>query len=714
LHPTFLQEDNVLKLVITEKPSVAQAVSKVIGAYKREDGYMEGSGYIVSWCVGHLVELAEPQDYDERYAKWRFEDLPILPEDWKTVVSSATKKQYGILKKLMHREDVDSVINACDAGREGEAIFRMVYEKAGCKKPMHRLWVSSMEDTAIRAGFDHLRSGSEYDRLYHASSCRNKSDWLVGINATRLFTTQYGRKLTVGRVQTPTLAMLVERKAQIEHFKKETYYKVHISGEEYKLTADEQMSNAAAKALAEKCNGKSATITKAESVKKSSKPPKLYDLTTLQREANRYYGFTAKQTLDYTQKLYEAKLVTYPRTDSQYLTEDMEAPALGIVSVLLSKIPFVVQTDFTPEIRHTVDNKKVSDHHAIIPTMESTKTDIKLLSKEEQAIYYLIAQRLICTSAEPMQYFERTVTAECEGTGFSARGKTVVRKGWTAIEETFSSYAVVKKQKKEEDDAIMIPEEAKKGKIIPSVTAEVTEHFTSPPKPYTEDTLLSAMERAGNGEFEKETEKKGLGTPATRASIIEKLVSAGYATRKGRQITASDDAVNMIEILPDVVTSPRLTAEWENKLLQMEKGSISESEFMDSIVELVKTLISDYSNVGEDARRVFAADNTAESIGICPRCGNTVAERKLSYCCMANNCDFVLWKENKFMQSIGLSFTKKVAVALVSGGGYAAKNLTSKKTGNKYSAKITLTENGGKYPSYNMELINERKKGTER
>lgn len=703
-----------MKLVITEKPSVAQAVSKVIGAYKREDGYIEGSGYIVSWCVGHLVELAQPQDYDERYAKWRFEDLPILPENWKTVVSSATKKQYGILKKLMHREDVTTVINACDAGREGEAIFRMVYEKAGCKKPMYRLWVSSMEDTAIRAGFDNLRSGSEYDRLYYAAACRNKSDWLVGINGTRLFTTQYGRKLTVGRVQTPTLAMLVERKTQIEQFKKEAYYKVHISGEGFKLTAEEQMSNAVAKALAEKCNGKSSTITKAESVKKSSKPPKLYDLTTLQREANRYFGFTAKQTLDYTQKLYEAKLVTYPRTDSQYLTEDMEASALGIVSALLSKIPFVVQTDFTPEIRHTVDNKKVSDHHAIIPTMESTKTDIKLLSKEEQAIYYLIAQRLLCASAEPMQYFERTVIAECEGMEFSAKGKTVVGKGWTAIEEAFSSYAVVKKQKKEEDEAILIPENTKEGKTIPSVASEVTEHFTSPPKPYTEDTLLSAMERAGNGEFDKETEKKGLGTPATRASIIEKLVSAGYATRKGRQITASDDAVNMIEILPDVVTSPRLTAEWENKLLQMEKGSISESEFMDSIVGLVKTLISDYSNVGEDARRVFAADTMAESIGICPRCGNTVAERKLSYCCMAKDCDFALWKENKFMQSIGLNFTKKVAAALVSGGGYVAKNLTSKKTGNKYSAKITLTENGGKYPSYNMELINERKKGAER
>lgn len=703
-----------MKLVITEKPSVAQAVAKIIGAYKREDGYIEGSGYIVSWCIGHLVELAQPQDYDEKYEKWRFADLPILPEVWKTVVSSATKKQYGILKKLMHREDVEAVVNACDAGREGEAIFRMVYEKAGCKKPMFRLWVSSMEDTAIRAGFDNLRPGSEYDRLYSAASSRNKADWLVGINGTRLFTTQYGKKLTVGRVQTPTLAMLVARKEQIDNFKKEAYYKVHISGDGYKLTAEEQMDNAAAKVLADKCNGKTAVITKAESIEKTTKPPKLYDLTTLQREANRYFGYTAKQTLDYTQKLYEAKLVTYPRTDSQYLTEDMERSTLSIVSALLSQMPFTVKTDFTPDIRHVVNNKKVSDHHAIIPTLASTKTNIKGCSIEERSIYYLIAQRLLCASAEPMRYSERTVTAECEGTEFTAKGKTIIHNGWTAIEEAFSSMVIAKKKKDEEDEPMIIPKNAKEGKTISSVTSDVTEHFTSPPKPYTEDTLLSAMERAGNGEFDKDTEKKGLGTPATRARIIEKLVSAGYATRKGKQITASDGAANMIEILPEVITSPTLTAEWENKLLQMEKGIISEQEFMDSITELVKKLVSDYSNIGEDAKRIFVEDSKAESIGICPRCGNAVAERKLSYCCMAKGCDFVLWKDNKFMQSIGLNFTKKVAVALISGGGYIAKNLTSKKTGNKYSAKITLAENGGKYPAYQMELLQERKKGVER
>ncbi len=703
-----------MKLVITEKPSVAQTVSKVIGAYRREDGYIEGGGYIVSWCVGHLVELAQPQDYDEKYARWSFADLPVLPEHWKTVVSAATQKQYVIVKKLMHREDVEAVINACDAGREGEAIFRMVYEKAECKKPMLRLWISSMEDTAIRAGFENLRPGSEYDRLYSAASCRSKADWLVGINGTRLFTTQYGRKITVGRVQTPTLAMLVERKGQIEHFVREAYYKVHISGEGFHLTAEEQMDEAAAKVLAGRVNQKTAVITRADSVEKSTRPPKLYDLTTLQREANRYYGYTAKQTLDYTQKLYEAKLVTYPRTDSRYLTEDMENSVLSVISALRLQMPFAVDSGFASDICHVTDNRKVSDHHAIIPTLESTKTDIKSRSAEERAIYYLIAQRLLCASAEPMRYLERTVTAECEGAFFTAKGKTILQKGWTAIEEAFSAMTAAKKEKNEEDEIVIIPENAKAGAAIQNVKSEVTEHFTSPPKPYTEDTLLSAMERAGNGEFDKETEKKGLGTPATRASIIEKLVSAGYAARKGKQITASDDAVNMIEILPDVVTSPTLTAEWENRLLQMEKGLIGEREFMDSITELVKNLIADYADVGEDARRIFSEGDKADSIGICPRCGSAVEERKLSYCCMAKGCDFALWKDNKFMQSIGLNFTKKVAAALVSGVGYIAKNLISRKTGNRYSAKITLIENGGKYPAYHMELLQERKKDKER
>ena len=702
-----------MRLVVTEKPSVAQAVAKVIGAYKREDGYLEGSGYLVSWCVGHLVELAQPQDYDEKYAKWRFEDLPILPQDWQTVVSPATKKQYQTVKKLMHRDDVDGVINACDAGREGEAIFRMVYRQAKCTKPMFRLWISSMEDSAIREGFENLRPGSEYDRLFQSAECRSKADWLVGINGTRLFSTQYGRKLTVGRVQTPTLAMLTERKAQIDGFQKEAYYKVHISGDGYKLTAEGNRKKEEAEQLALRCNGKSAVITEADSVSKSSNAPKLYDLTTLQREANRYYGYTAKQTLDYTQKLYEAKLVTYPRTDSQYLTEDMESTARNIIQALPGILPFAVELTFAPNVWNVIDNQKVTDHHAIIPTAASLEADISALSNGEQAIFCLIAQRLIASAAEPMKYLERTVKAECEGVVFNAKGKTILQKGWTVIEEAFAAFASVKKKKKEGDDTV-IPQEAAKGVVISSVVSDVTEHFTSPPKPFTEDTLLSAMERAGNGEFAKETEKKGLGTPATRAGIIEKLVNIGYVTRKGRQLLATDDAVALIALLPEVVKSPMLTAEWENQLLLMEQGEVTEDSFMQSITELVKKLICDYAQVGEDEKSVFSGASKSDTIGICPRCGGAVVERKQSYSCAERDCDFALWKENKFMQSIGLSFTRKVAEALINKGSYLAKNLVSKKTGKKYAARIRLVENGGKYPGYDMEFVNDRKKGIER
>lgn len=702
-----------MRLVVTEKPSVAQAVAKVIGAYKREDGYLEGSGYLVSWCVGHLVELAQPQDYDEKYAKWRFEDLPILPQDWQTVVSPATKKQYQTVKKLMHRDDVDGVINACDAGREGEAIFRMVYRQAKCTKPMFRLWISSMEDSAIQEGFENLRPGSEYDRLFQSAECRSKADWLVGINGTRLFSTQYGRKLTVGRVQTPTLAMLTERKAQIDSFQKEAYYKVHISGDGYKLTAEENRKKAEAEQLASRCDGKSAVITEADSVSKSSNAPKLYDLTTLQREANRYFGYTAKQTLDYTQKLYEAKLVTYPRTDSQYLTEDMESTARNIIQALPGILPFAVELTFAPNVWNVIDNQKVTDHHAIIPTAASLEADISSLSKGEQAIFCLIAQRLISSAAEPMKYLERTVKAECEGVVFTAKGKTILQKGWTAIEEAFAAFASVKKKKKEGDDTV-IPQGAEKGVVISPVVSDVTEHFTSPPKPFTEDTLLSAMERAGNGEFAKETEKKGLGTPATRAGIIEKLVNIGYVTRKGRQLLATDDAVALIALLPEVVKSPMMTAEWENQLLLMEQGEVTGDSFMQSITELVKKLVCDYAQVGEDEKSVFSGALKADTIGICPRCGGAVVERKQSFSCAERDCDFALWKENKFMQSIGLSFTRKVAEALINKGGYLAKNLVSKKTGKKYAARIRLVENGGKYPGYDMEFVNDRKKGIER
>lgn len=698
-------------LVIAEKPSVALAISKVIGAYKKENGYFEGSGYIVSSCVGHLTELAKPEDYDEKYRKWRYDTLPILPELWKTVVSPATEKQFVLLKKLMHRSDVDSVVNACDAGREGESIFRMTYELAECKKPVFRLWVSSMEDSAIRDGFTNLHPGYDYDNLYRAALSRAKADWLVGINATRLFSVQYGRKLMVGRVQTPTLAMLTERKEQIERFQKEVYYKVHIEKDNLKLTADGQFDKADAELLAEKCGGKNAVVTSAEHVQKSITPPKLYDLTTLQREANRYLGFTAKQTLDCAQKLYEAKLVTYPRTDSQYLTEDMRDTVSVLADGLKDKLSVRCVSDFDGMI----DNKKVTDHHAVLPTVSSLKADLSEKSREEQQIYTLIAYRTLISAAEPMEYEELTVKALCEGTEFSVKGKTVLKKGFSEVQEALIK-TLKAKGKKEDTDECKIPQDISDGTVFHEVGAYITEHYTQPPKPYTEDSLLSAMENAGKAEFEKDTEKKGLGTPATRASIIEKLVSGGFAERRGKQIFASDDAVKLISLLPEKIKSPSMTAEWENHLLQMEKGEMREEVFMTAIADFVKDLVCDYSEVEEKDKKSFAEKLRYKEkyIGVCPRCGGTVSECKIGFACEEKGCDFVLWKGNKFMQSIGLSFTKAVAASLITKGFYLAKNLVSRKNGTKYSAKIRLAENGGKYPAYEMEFVGDKKKEFER
>jgi DNA topoisomerase-3 len=698
-----------MKLVIAEKPSVAQAIGKIIGAYKREDGYLEGSGYLVSWCVGHLVELAQPQIYDEKYTKWRYEDLPILPENWQTVVSEKTKKQYRILQTLMKRNDVESVVNACDAGREGEAIFRMVYEKVGCQKPMLRLWIRSMEDEAIREGFENLRPSVEYDRLYQSAKCRSKADWLVGINGTRLFSTQYGKKITIGRVQTPTLAMLTERKLQIEQFKKETFYRVHIAGNGCELISEETYTKEQAELIASQCDGTYAVITQFDCVKKNSNPPKLYDLTTLQREANRYYGFTAKQTLDYTQKLYEAKLVTYPRTDSQYLTEDMKESVIELVKNLSNRLPFSEEVMEISNVDNTINNKKVTDHHAIIPTKASLNATISDLSKGEQAIFYLISQRLLAATSEVMTFQERVIKAECADVSFIAKGKTVTKKGWTAIEEAFVSSIDGDKKKQKEKLEDTVPVFAEKGSVIPAVTTSVSEHFTAPPKAYTEDTLLLAMERAGKGEFDKETEKKGLGTPATRAGIIEKLVSIGYVLRKGRQLYATYEAVKLMEILPDVIKSPMLTAEWENQLLQMEQGQVTEEDFMQSITRLVEKLVCDYSQV-DATDRAMIGGTKEEQIALCPRCGSPVVERKQTYGCSARDCDFVLWKNNKFMQSIGLSFTRNVADSLLTTGEYLASGLVSKKTGKRYSAKIKVVDNGGKYPSYEMEFVKKKKK----
>ena len=569
-------------LVIAEKPSVAQSIAKVLGATSRKDGYMEGGNYIVSWCFGHLVELADASSYDERYAKWRYDDLPIVPESWMFEVTKDKAQQFKVLSALMKDKRVTELVCATDAGREGELIFRLVYNKAGCTKPFKRLWISSLEDSAIREGFQHLRDGKEYDRLYEAALSRSKADWIVGINGTRLFTTLYHKKLVVGRVQTPTLAMLVERDGKISTFQKEKYFNVHVGKGDLTADLEKVKTEEEAKRIAAACEKKQAVVSSLKRETKTVNPPKLYDLTTLQREANRYYGFTAQQTLDLVQTLYEKKLLTYPRTDSQFITDDMEATARQVIEMVCRKVSIFSGLTHTPDIKRITNNAKVADHHAIIPTVQLEKQNISELPESEQKVIRLVSMRLLCATGEKHIYDETSVALSCEGYAFKAKGKTVVQDGWKAIEQRFKNSL---KDKEAADDEKAIPS-FKENDIIHSVSASVTEHFTSPPKAFTEDTLLSAMETAGNEDFEDDTEKKGLGTPATRAGIIEKLVRSGFAERKGKSLVPTKDGINLVAVLPEQITSPTMTAEWENTLMQIERGKADADKFLAGIVDM--------------------------------------------------------------------------------------------------------------------------------
>lgn len=689
------------KLVIAEKPSVAQSIAKVIGAYKRQDGYMEGSGYLVSWCVGHLVGLVQPDAYDERYKKWNYDDLPIVPEDWKYEVAGDKKKQFEILKQLMFREDVDELIEATDAGREGELIFRLVYHKAGCKKPFKRLWISSMEDAAIRDGFANLKDGSQYDALYQSALCRSWADWLVGMNGTRLFTTLYNQKLTVGRVQTPTLAMLVDRSAQIDGFQKQKYFNVHLDCDGLDVTKDKVFDQTEAERICNTCQGQTATAVSVKQAEKSVSPPKLYDLTTLQREANRYYGYTAQKTLDYTQSLYEKKLVTYPRTDSQFLTEDMADTATKLIQLVNEKVSFAAGLSYEPDIPRVINNSKVSDHHAIIPTAEISKQDLKGLPAGERDILMLVSMRLLCATAPKQIYSETAITVECAGESFSANGKTVLSEGWKAIEAAFK--AKLKEKNGKEDAATVLPA-VTEGQAFSSVSAKLSEHFTSPPKAYTEDTLLSAMETAGNQEFDEDTEKKGLGTPATRAAILEKLVGSGFVERKGKQLLPTKDGINLAVVMPDVVKSPKLTADWENTLMQIERGQASADDFMAGIVSMITELVKTYHFISEEEKNRFAGSRPEkEQIGICPRCGKPIYEGQKNYYCSNRECKFALWKDSKFLTGMKKKLTKKMAVSLLKDGKVAVTGLYSQRTGKTFDATLVLDDTG-QYINYKLEF----------
>ena len=665
-----------MQLVIAEKPSVAKSIADVLGALDRQDGYFEGGGYLVSWCVGHLIELAEPESYGEQWKKWTYESLPVNPEHWQYEIKEDTKEQYDVLYGLLHDSRVDEVVCATDAGREGELIFRLVYNMASCKKPMKRLWISSMEESAIREGVENLKPGSDYDHLYHSALCRQEADWLVGINGTRLFTVLYGGKvLKVGRVQTPTLAMLVEREAKIMNFKKEQYFMAHILCGGVDAVTERIDNKTEAENVAGACRNGQALVTSVEKEEKTVSPPKLYDLTTLQRDANRLFGFTAKQTLEYTQSLYEKKMCTYPRTDSQYLSDDMEQTAGNVIEAIFSSILFEENRMFNPDIKRVLNSKKVTDHHAIIPTMEIAKADLAALPETERKILSLVANRLLCATGEKHLY--ETVKAElsCGGYTFTTSGKSVLKNGWKDFEDAFKRSFKATEEKEQEDKKLP---ELSEGQTFDGVQTKISEHYTTPPKHFTEDSLLSAMERAGNEDMSDDVERKGLGTPATRADIIEKLVKDGFVKREKKQMIPTENGIKLITVLPDVVKSPKLTADWENALTLVAKGEMEREDFMADIETMVSDLIHTYHEVSDEQKKMFAQEQKV--LGKCPNCGGEVVKGKYGAFCK-NKCGM------NVSRIMGVALSDEQVESLLAGKKTLLKGITSK-AGKKYDAYI--------------------------
>ena len=673
----------IAKLVVAEKPSVAMSYAKVLGATSRKDGYLEGNSYLVSWCVGHLVELAPPNVYDAKYVKWSIADLPILPQKWQYLVSASTKKQFGILQKLMHRPDVDSVICATDAGREGELIFRLVYQQAGCKKPFSRLWLSSMEETAIREGFQKLKPSTEYDALYNAALCRERADWMVGINASRLFSCLYGQPLAVGRVMTPVLAMTVVREAAIAAFVPEKFYTVDLELTSGCTASSKRFAQKAdAELLLSKCRKEGrVTVQKMERKEKSESPPQLYDLTALQRDANRLLGFTAQQTLDYAQSLYEKRLITYPRTDSRFLTEDMAASLPGLVTD--TGRAFAVEEPIPIHVQQVIDGSKVTDHHALLPTKSMAKADLAALPAGERNVLRLIAARLLCAVGEPYCYAETTLPAICAGEKFTAKGKVVLSEGWEAMERKMLG-ELLGKQK----EPAVLPDVQERSQCSVS-GAELKEGQTSPPKHFTEDTLLSAMQAAGTDSMPEGVERQGIGTPATRAATIEKLVQKGFLERKGTKKTKvllpTDKGKALITVIPEEIQSPEMTADWETKLLQIERGEMEPETFMTEIKEMISSLV-----MTTEAAKGANALMKNKIIGICPNCGANVVEREKGWFCENRECRFVLWKDNAFFKRLGKRLDAHVADKLLRDGRVRLKDCKSAK-GKTYNATVLLS-----------------------
>ena len=686
-------------MIVTEKPSVAISYAKILGVHGRQDGYLEGNGYLVSWCVGHLVELAPPSAYGEQYVKWNIADLPILPEKWQYLVSASTKKQFGILKKLMHRADVNTVVNSCDAGREGELIFRLVYEQAGCKKPVSRLWLSSMEDSAVRAGFANLKPSTEYDALYQAALCRERADWMVGINCSRLFSCLYGRPLAVGRVMTPTLAMTVEREAAIAAFVPEKFYTVALELTSGFVASSRRISEkAAAEKLLAGCREEMvSTIQKITRKEKAENPPPLYDLTTLQRDANRLLGYSAQQTLDYVQSLYEKQLTTYPRTDSCYIADEDEEMLEELAEELEDFLGFVSEDadDDVPRTRRTVNRQKVTDHHAILPTRSMLQADLDALPKGERNILKLIIARTLMAVSKPFRYLETLLTTECAGEEFTAKGKEILEEGWKAVERKVLADIL---NRKREFTALPQVEESECGIL----NAELKEGQTSPPKHFTEDTLLHSMETASADSMPEGVERQGIGTPATRAATIEKLVQKGFLERKGDKKTKvllpTDKGKALITVMPEEIQSADMTADWETKLLRVERGEMEPETFMTEINDMISSLV----NTTEAVKGASALMKN-KVIGVCPNCGNSVVEREKGYFCENRECRFVLWKDNAFFKRLGKRMDAHVADRLLRDGRVRLKDCKSSK-GKTYNATVLLSTEADGRSKFSLEF----------
>ena len=681
------------QLVIAEKPSVAQSLAAVLGAGQRREGYLEGNGWLVSWCVGHLAELADAAAYNPAYAKWRKEDLPILPESWRFTIAKDKRDQFDVLRTLLRREDVSEVVNACDAGREGELIFRTVYALAGCSKPISRLWISSMEDEAIREGFAHLRPGREYDGLHQAALCRSKADWLVGINATRLFSLLYGCTLNIGRVVSPTLALVVQREAEIATFQPEPFYMVELDCDGLSLAGDRKASKKEAQEAAARCQGSAAVVQSVERWEKTEKPPALFDLTTLQREANRTLGYTAQQTLDYLQALYDKKLSTYPRTDSRYLTDDMEAGVPALVEAAASICG--VTAPETVLAGQVCDSARVSDHHAVVPTASAGKADLEALPIGEREILRLVSLGLLRAVCPPCRSAETCITAVCGGDPYTVKWRSVLSPGWKVYAQTADA------------EAGSGPDGLTEGQTLPVAAAQVKSGKTTPPKHHTEDSLLSAMEMAGKEDMPEDAERQGIGTPATRAAILEKLVSAGFVERKRAKKTVSllptPLGTALITVLPEQLQSPTLTAEWEHRLKEVERGTLAPGDFMDEIAAMLRELVETCRPV-EGSAVLFPS--TREAVGRCPRCGVTVTEGRQGFFCENRACGFAIWKNSKWWENKKKTPTKAIVAALLKDGRTQISGLWSEKTGKTYTATVALTDDGTR-ASFRLEFSHE-------